>query len=72
MCSKSISILPGHADVLMGVLCLNNDEMAEKLRFLQCGMYIKLQNFHTYICIEISAVLYMTYIYYMQVVYFDQ
>jgi hypothetical protein len=27
----------GHTDVVMGALILNNDEVAEKLRFLQNG-----------------------------------
>ena len=27
----------GHADVLMGVLCTSNDELAKKLNFLQLG-----------------------------------
>ena len=30
----------GHSDVLMGILCTNNDELAEKFRFLQLGKQV--------------------------------
>ena len=34
----------GHSDVLMGVLCLNDDELEKRLRFIQFG---ECHNMHT-------------------------
>ena len=37
-------ILLGHSDVLMGAVCTNNAEFAEKMKFLQLGQLL-----HSYV-----------------------
>ena len=43
-------ILLGHSDVLMGVVCTNTAEFAEKMKFLQLGMllcrYVRTNEMH--------------------------
>ena len=39
----SLCMFVGHSDVLMGVLCLNDEELEKRLRFVQFGNSLTIQ-----------------------------